>query len=68
MRLRATVGEISDALEKVYGRHRADTQKISGVYAAAYDGGEHEGDTMDTGTLSKQTSPHLRKSKAAARV
>ena len=46
VRLRATVGEISDALEKVYGRHRADTQKISGVYAAAYDAGEHEGDTM----------------------
>ena len=47
VRLRATVGEISDALEKVFGRHRADTQKISGVYAAAYDGGEHEGDTME---------------------
>jgi len=46
VRLRATVGEISDALEKVFGRHRADTHKISGVYAAAYDGGEHEGDTM----------------------
>ncbi len=28
----ATVGEISDALEKVYGRHRADIRSISGVY------------------------------------
>jgi methylmalonyl-CoA mutase len=37
VRLRATVGEISDALESVYGRHRADTQKVTGVYAAAYD-------------------------------
>ncbi|MFZ7311262.1 methylmalonyl-CoA mutase [Comamonas jiangduensis] len=37
VRLRATVGEVSDALEKVYGRHRADTQKVTGVYAAAYD-------------------------------
>ena len=46
VRLRATVGEVSDALEKVFGRHRADTQKISGVYAAAYDAGGHEGDTM----------------------
>jgi methylmalonyl-CoA mutase cobalamin-binding domain/chain len=35
MRLRATVGEVSDALEKVFGRHRADTQKVTGVYAAA---------------------------------
>lgn len=37
IRLRATVGEVSDALEKVFGRHRADTQKVTGVYAAAYD-------------------------------
>jgi methylmalonyl-CoA mutase len=37
MRLRATVGEVSDALEKVFGRHRADTQKVTGVYAAAFD-------------------------------
>ena len=46
VRLRATVGEVSDALEKVFGRHRADTQKISGVYAAAYDAAGDEGDTM----------------------
>jgi methylmalonyl-CoA mutase len=52
MRLRATVGEVSDALEQVYGRHRADPQKVQGVYAAAYgtnsDGiANHEGDTME---------------------
>ncbi len=46
IRLRATVGEVSDALEKVYGRHRADTQKVTGVYAAAYDSASSEGDTM----------------------
>jgi len=40
MRARATVGEISDALEKTFGRHRADTQKVTGVYAAAYDSAE----------------------------
>ena len=40
VRLRATVGEISDALEKVFGRHRADTQKVTGVYARAYDSAE----------------------------
>ena len=40
MRLRATVGEVSDALEKAWGRHRADTQKVTGVYAAAYDSAE----------------------------
>jgi methylmalonyl-CoA mutase len=37
MRARATVGEVSDALEKAFGRHRADIQKVAGVYAAAYD-------------------------------
>jgi methylmalonyl-CoA mutase len=40
MRARATVGEVSDALEQVYGRHRADIQKVTGVYAAAYDSAE----------------------------
>ena len=42
VRLRATVGEVSDALEAVYGRHRATNQTVSGVYGAAY--GEGEGD------------------------
>ena len=31
-RAKATVGEISDALEKVYGRHRAEIRSIAGVY------------------------------------
>jgi methylmalonyl-CoA mutase len=46
IRLRATVGEVSDALEVVFGRHRADTQKVTGVYAAAYDEGSSDGDSM----------------------
>jgi methylmalonyl-CoA mutase len=36
VRARATVGEISDALEKEFGRYVATTQCISGVYAAEY--------------------------------
>jgi methylmalonyl-CoA mutase len=40
IRLRATVGEVSDALETAFGRHRADIQKVTGVYAAAYDSAE----------------------------
>ena len=35
VRARATVGEISTALENVFGRHRAETMTISGVYGAA---------------------------------
>ena len=35
-RARATVGEISDALEKVFGRYRANIRTISGVYGGAY--------------------------------
>ena len=37
-RARATVGEVSDALETVFTRHRAEIRSISGVYGAAYDG------------------------------
>jgi methylmalonyl-CoA mutase len=37
-RARATVGEISDALEKVFTRYRATTRSISGVYGGAYAG------------------------------
>jgi methylmalonyl-CoA mutase len=39
-RARATVGEISDAMEAVFGRHRAETRSNSGVYGAAYQGDE----------------------------
>jgi methylmalonyl-CoA mutase len=31
-RAKASVGEISDAMEKVFGRHRADSRAVSGVY------------------------------------
>jgi methylmalonyl-CoA mutase len=37
-RARATVGEISMAMEKVFGRHRAEVRTLSGVYGAAYEG------------------------------
>jgi methylmalonyl-CoA mutase len=37
-RCRATVGEISDAMEQVFGRFTANSQTVSGVYGAAYKG------------------------------
>jgi methylmalonyl-CoA mutase len=37
-RARATVGEISMAMEKVFGRHRAEVKTLAGVYGAAYEG------------------------------
>jgi methylmalonyl-CoA mutase len=39
-RARATLGEISDAIEKVSGRHKAIIKSISGVYSSEYK--EHE--------------------------
>jgi len=39
-RARATVGEISEALERVFSRHRAVIRSISGVYGSAYEGDE----------------------------
>jgi methylmalonyl-CoA mutase len=35
-RAKATVGEISDALEKVYGRYKAEIHEITGVYARRF--------------------------------
>lgn len=39
-RARATVGEISMAMEKEFGRHRAEVRTLAGVYGAAYEGDE----------------------------
>jgi methylmalonyl-CoA mutase len=36
IRARASVGEVSDAMERVFSRHRATTQSVSGVYGGAY--------------------------------
>lgn len=40
-RARASVGEISGALEKSWGRHKAEQRSISGVYGSAYEGDEN---------------------------
>ena len=37
-RARATVGEISMSMEKIFGRHRAEVKTLAGVYGAAYEG------------------------------
>jgi len=39
-RCRATVGEISMAIEKIFGRHSAEVKTLAGVYGAAYEGDE----------------------------
>ncbi|HUF57302.1 MAG TPA: methylmalonyl-CoA mutase [Thermohalobaculum sp.] len=40
VRARATVGEVSQAMEDVFGRHRAETRTLAGVYGQAYEGDE----------------------------
>ncbi|MDO5756026.1 MAG: methylmalonyl-CoA mutase [Rhodobacterales bacterium] len=37
-RARASLGEISLSMEKVFGRHRAEVKVLAGVYGAAYEG------------------------------
>jgi methylmalonyl-CoA mutase len=37
-RARATVGEMSDAMESVFGRHKAEIRSITGVYGSAFEG------------------------------
>ncbi len=49
VRLRATVGEVSDAMEKVFGRYVATTQCISGAYASEF------GDSEIISSLRKRT-------------
>ena len=39
-RARASVGEISMAMENEFGRHRAEVRTLAGVYGAAYEGDE----------------------------
>ncbi len=55
VRLRATVGEISDALEKVFGRYVATTRCISGIYASEYSNNE------EFDVLRKRTADFLNK-------
>jgi methylmalonyl-CoA mutase len=55
VRARATVGEISDAMEKVFGRYVATTRCISGVYAAEY------GDTEIFTAIRKRTDTFAEK-------
>jgi methylmalonyl-CoA mutase len=40
MRARATVGELSDALEAVFGRHQAEIRTVTGAYASSYGQGD----------------------------
>ena len=40
-RLRASVGEISLALEKAWGRHKAQTEMVTGVYGSSFEGDEN---------------------------
>jgi methylmalonyl-CoA mutase len=54
MRLRATVGEVSDAMEKIFGRYVATTRMISGVYSSEY------GDSDVIKSLQKRTANFLK--------
>ncbi|HNT40583.1 MAG TPA: methylmalonyl-CoA mutase [Rubrivivax sp.] len=62
IRARATVGEVSDALEAAWGRHQADVSKVSGVYAAAYDA------AMDWNTIKAQIDAFAREQGRRPRV
>jgi methylmalonyl-CoA mutase len=62
VRVRATVGEISDALEKEFGRYVATTQCISGVYAAEF------GDAEIIGAMRKRTEQFQEKKGRRPRI
>ncbi|MBI5590430.1 MAG: methylmalonyl-CoA mutase [Deltaproteobacteria bacterium] len=62
IRVRATVGEISDAMEKVFGRFVATTQCISGVYSSEY------GDNSIIDTLRKRCQDFAEKEGRRPRI
>ncbi|MBW1984606.1 MAG: methylmalonyl-CoA mutase [Deltaproteobacteria bacterium] len=62
VRARATVGEISDAIEKVFGRYVATTQCISGVYASEY------GDSEIISSIRKRTDEFKEKKGRRPRI
>ena len=62
IRARATVGEISDVIEKVFGRYVAMTRCISGVYAAEY------GNTELIDSVRKRTDAFLEKEGRRPRI
>ncbi len=62
VRARATVGEVSDAIEKVFGRYVATTQCISGVYAAEF------GDSEIIAALRKRTEAFAAKQGRRPRI
>ena len=62
VRARATVGEITDAMEKVFGRYVATTQCISGAYASEY------GDSEVISSLRKRTDDFAEKEGRRPRI
>ena len=62
IRARATVGEVSDAMEKVFGRFVATTQCISGVYASEY------ADNAIIETIRKRTANFMEKEGRRPRI
>ena len=48
MRARATVGEVSESLAKVFGRYQATTQLVSSVYTATYKDSDKDGNVVKT--------------------
>jgi methylmalonyl-CoA mutase len=62
VRTRATVGEISDAMESVFGRFVATTQCISGVYAAEY------GDSDVFASVRKRTNDFMEREGRRPRI
>jgi methylmalonyl-CoA mutase len=62
VRARATVGEISDAMEKIFGRYVATTQCISGVYAAEF------GDSEIIDSIIKRTTEFMEKEGRRPRI
>ena len=65
VRARATVGEISDAMEKVFGRYNAKAELISGVYSSEYSDSTADNDFEN---VKKRTAEFVEKEGRRPRV
>ena len=63
VRTRATVGEVSDAMEKVFGRYNAKAELITGVYSS-----EYKEEASDFGQIKKRTAEFAEKDGRRPRV
>jgi methylmalonyl-CoA mutase len=67
-RARATLGEISDAIEKICGRYQAMTKTISGIYSSEFKVSDDKTNAVDVGQVRRMTDEFAEKEGRRPRI